>query len=387
MKKGRVDLTLVIVVTFLLAAGMVMVFSSSSMIAVNKYGSLTHFFLKQMMWSALALLLMILFSNINYKTLKKYKFPEAGIVISFLLLIGLFVLGVKMNGARRWYDLGVGSFQPSELTKLAVIVYFAFYLSSSKKNIRNMKSGLLPLLGILVGLMVLIAVQPDLSTALMLGVVGGTLLLISRAKLSHLALLSLPLIPAVILGINRQGFRLRRLYEWLAGWDNPLNAGYQIKQSLIGLGRGGMFGQNLGQSKQKFLFLPDSHTDFIFSIIGEEWGFIGTTLILIAFMIIFYRGLVIARRVPDPFGKFLAVGIVLNITVYALINAAVVSMLVPATGLPMPFISYGGSNLLFLGAAMGILLNISRQMTPAGANYGDFKQNRERYLKTVIAVD
>ncbi len=374
-------------VTFLLTAGMVMVFSSSSMIAVNKYGTLTHFFLKQMMWSAFALSLMILFSNINYKTLKKYKLPVAGIIISFVLLAGLFVFGAKMNGARRWYNLGVGSFQPSELAKLAVIVYFAYYLSSAKKNIRDLKMGLLPLLGILGGLMALIAVQPDLSTALMLGVVGGTLLLISRAKISHLAMLSLPLIPAVILGINRQSFRLRRLHEWLAGWENPLHAGYQIKQSLIGLGRGGMFGQSLGQSKQKFLFLPDSHTDFIFSIIGEEWGFLGTTLILIAFMIIFYRGLVIARRVPDPFGKFLAVGIVLNIVAYALINAAVVSMLVPATGLPMPFISYGGSNLLFLGAAMGILLNISRQMTPAGANYVDYKQNRERYLKTVIAAD
>jgi len=330
---------------------------------------------------------MVVFSNINYKVLKQYKLPEAGIVISIVLLIGLFAFGVRMNGARRWYDLGVGSFQPSELAKLAIIIYFAYYLSSSKKNIRDLKSGLLPLLGILGILMVLIASQPDLSTALMLGVVGGTLLLISRAKISHLAMLSLLLIPALIFGINRQGFRLRRLNEWLAGWENPMNAGYQIKQSLIGLGRGGMFGQSLGQSKQKFLFLPDSHTDFIFSIIGEEWGFIGTTLVLIAFMVIFYRGLVIARRVPDPFGKFLAVGIVLNIVVYALINAAVVSMLIPATGLPMPFISYGGSNLLLLGAAMGILLSISRQMTPAGANYVDYKQNRERYLKTVIAVD
>lgn len=387
MKKGRVDLTLAIVVSLLLGAGMVMVFSSSSMFAVNKYGSLTHFFLKQMLWSALALILMIALSNFNYKTFKKYRLPTIGIILSFLLLMGLFAFGVKMNGARRWYSLGVGNFQPSEFAKLTVIVYFAYYLSSSKKNIRNLKTGVLPLVGILAGLMSLIAVQPDLSTALMLGVVAGALLLISRAKMSHLAILSVSLIPFITFGINRQGFRLRRLHEWLAGWENPLNAGYQIKQSLIGLGRGGMFGQSLGQSKQKFLFLPDSHTDFIFSIIGEELGFLGATLILIAFMIIFYRGLVIARRVPDPFGKFLAIGIVLNIVVYALINAAVVSMLVPATGLPMPFISYGGSNLLFLGASMGILLNISRQMTPAGANYVDYKQNRERYLKTVIAVD
>jgi len=299
----------------------------------------------------------------------------------------LFAFGVKVNGARRWYSLGLMNFQPSELAKLALILHFAYYLSSSKKNIRNLKDGLLPLMAILFIVMLLIMMQPDLSTSLMVVMICGSILLVSQAKITHLAAFSLPVIPALILLLNRGGYQLNRLWEWLAGLSNPMNAGYQIKQSLIGLGRGGWFGVDLGHSKQKFFFLPDSHTDFIFSIIGEEFGFIGVSFILGVFMFILYRGLHIARRVPDTFGKFLAIGITLNIVLYALINAAVVSMLVPATGLPMPFISYGGSHLLFLGIATGILLNISRHTHPLSANYTDFRQQRVRLYNTVITVD
>jgi cell division protein FtsW len=168
-----------------------------------------------------------------------------------------------------------------------------------------------------------------------------------------------------------------------------MQSAYQIKQSLIGLGRGGIFGQGLGQSKQKFFFLPDSHTDFVFSILGEEFGFIGTSLVLILFLIIFYRGIRLAFRAPDAFGKFLAVGITVNVVLIAFVNASVVSMLLPATGLPMPFLSYGGSNLLFLGVSIGILLNISRQTEgrSSATNWTEFSQKREQLFQTVITAE
>lgn len=386
--RQKVDRPLAISVILLLIIGMIMVFGASSWMADQRYGSMFHFMEKQVTWSIGALLLMAVFSRVNYRNLKKYHLPATGIILSILLLAGLFVFGHEINGARRWYDLGLMNFQPSEMAKLALVLYFSYYLSSSSKNIRNFKRGLMPLVALLLLVMGLVVVQPDLSTTIMLGVICGSLLLVSQARLSHLVALVLPVVPAAIFFLKSgSGYQLRRVTEWLNGWQDPQLAGYQIKQSLIGLGRGGWLGQGLGQSKQKLVFLPDSHTDFIFSIIGEEFGFIGTAIILLIFMFILYRGLHIARSVPNSFGKFLAIGITLSIVYYALINAAVVSMLIPATGLPMPFISYGGSHLLFMGTAIGVLLNISRHMQPRSARYVDFNEQRQRLYNTVLTAE
>jgi len=243
------------------------------------------------------------------------------------------------------------------------------------------------LLLVLATVMAFVMIQPDLSTSLMLSMLAGSMLLISPVKLKHLGGLLLSLVPVVMIVLSRSGYQMRRVTEWLAGLHNPLNAGYQIKQSLIGLGQGGWFGQGLAQSKQKFFFLPDSHTDFIFSILGEEVGFLGATIVLVLFLFILYRGLHIARKVSDPFGKFLAIGITLEVVLYAFINAGVVSMLFPATGLPMPFISYGGSHLLFLGISIGILLNISRHAQSVKTNWNSFENKREQLYKTILMVD
>lgn len=384
MNKSRIDKPLTISVALMLITGMVMVFSASSMVADSRFGSLTFFLQKQMVWSALSIGLMILFSSIDYRKYKQHGLPTITMAAALVLLIGLYPLGLKINGARRWYDLGLMNFQVSELAKMALILYFAWYLSTPGKNIRDLKTGLLPLIAVLGLTVSLVVFQPDLSTALMLVMISGSMLLISRVRWLHLFGFGLALVPAVILFLNRGGYQMGRLNSWLAGLDNPENAGGQVFQSLIGLGRGGWFGHSIGQSKQKFFFLPDSHTDFIFSIIGEEFGFIGTTIVLLGFMFILYRGLYIARRVPDTFGKFLAIGITLNIVLYALVNAAVVSMLLPATGLPMPFISYGGSHLLFLGVATGILLNISKHTQSLKPNWQNFREQRERLYNTVI---
>ena len=389
VKSTRVDFGFAIAVTALLLVGMVMVFSASSMVAVDKYHSLTYFFRKQMMWGALAFALMLIVSRFDYRRLDHKYIASIGVLLSILLLFGLFVLGVKVNGARRWYNLGIMNFQPSELAKLTLIIYVAHYLSSPRRNLRDLRKGVLPLMTVILLVLLPVLLQPDLSTTLMMALIIGSMLFVSRIRIAHIAATMLPLIPFALFLMRRQTYQQGRISGWMRALHDPLSAPYQIKQSLIGLGRGGLIGQGLAQSKQKFIFLPDSHTDFIFSILGEEWGWIGTTIILSLFVFLLYRGLKIAHRAPDGFGKYLALGITFNIIYYAFVNAAVVSMLLPATGLPMPFISYGGSHLVFLGFSVGLLLNISRTRTAAGlkANWEDFKQKRERLYRTVLSID
>jgi len=369
--------------------GMVMVFSASSMFGEGRFGSLTYFFRKQIIWGAIAFLLMMAISRFDYRRLRQSNIPLILIVVSVALLAGLFVLGVRVNGARRWYHLGIMNFQPSELAKFSLIIFSAAYLSQKGQAIRDLKRGILPYLAVLVSVVVPVMLQPDLSTSLMIAAIGGLLLFISPARLKHLLGIALGAVPVAIFFGTRHSYQRGRISDWLHALGDPLSATYQIRQSLIGLGRGGLFGQGLAHSKQKFLFLPDSHTDFIFSILGEELGFIGTTVILIVFLFILYRGLRIAHKTDDPFAKYLSIGITLNMVMYALINAAVVSMLVPATGLPMPFISYGGSHLLFLGMSMGLLLNISRSVNPlpTKARWEDFKDKRERFYRTIISAE
>ena len=386
MGKNKVDYLLAGSVTALFLIGLIMVFSASSIMADSNFGSLTYFFRKQIIWGVVALMVMIAFSKINYRKLKQNKFPLILIVTAVLLLAGLPFFGTTIKGAARWYHLGFFNFQPSEFAKLALIVYFAYFLSTRQERIRDLKKGLLPLLVVLSVVLFLIVIQPDLSTTLMTMLVTGSMLLLSRVRLRHILAITMPVVPMAIYVMSANSYQTKRIKDWMAAWDNPFNAAYQIKQSLIGLGRGGWFGHGLGQSKQKFFFLPDSHTDFIFSIIGEEFGYIGASLILILFLIIFFRGLRLAVKAPDLFGRYLAIGITLNIVLFAFINAAVVSMLLPATGLPMPFISYGGSNLLFLGISVGILLNISRQPSVSGAEqpWTRFRENPNSMLDRVL---
>lgn len=388
MIRGKVDYILAIATTFLLLTGLIMVFSASSMVANTNFGSLTYFFRKQILWGLLAFVMMLVFSKINYHKLKQNYKPLGLVLLAILLLAGLFMFGIKVNGARRWYHLGLMNFQPSELARIALIIYFAQALSSAKKDLTTFKKGILPLFAILSIVLLLIMLQPDLSTALMIALTTLAMLFVSNVKLRHLAFLISAAVPLVVYKLFNS-YQITRVIDWLNSWNNPLSANYQVKQSLIGLGRGGYWGEGLAQGKQKFLFLPDSHTDFIFSIIGEEFGFIGTSVILLIFMVILFRGLKIVRHTSDAFGKFLALGITINIVLYAFINAGVVSMLLPATGLPMPFISYGGSNLLFLGISMGILLSISRNIMAheQSANWSDFKSRREQLYNRVVTVE
>ncbi len=376
MKRPSVDVPLAFAVWMLFVSGLIMVFSASSMIGNFRFGSLTYFFQKQVFWSILALPAMIFVSRFDYRRLKKGNSAFWLVFVSVMLLAGLYVFGHNVNGATRWYNFKVLRFQPTEMAKLSLIIYTSYYLSKRESDLHNLKKGLLPL-GMVVGSSVLLILfQPDLSSALMIVLVIGVMIFLSPVPLKHLLGAVLPAIPLVIFVISRKPYQLKRIVGWWNALHDPALAPYQLRQSLIGIGNGGWFGQGLGQSKQKFLFLPDSHTDFIFSILSEEFGYIGVTIVLLLFLLIFYRGIYLARKAPDKFGMYLATGITLNITLYAFINAGVVSALLPTTGLPMPFFSYGGSNLFFMSVAVGILLNISRRSRDALS--GEWQQRIDR---------
>jgi cell division protein FtsW len=308
------------------------------------------------------------------------------VLASFVMLSGLFIWGELINGARRWYSLGFASFQPSELAKFALIIYFADILTRKGNLMHDWKKGLLPHATILLMILIPIYMQPDLGTVIMITMVISIMVFMSNVRFKHIFAGLLFLLPAVAFKLQGSSYQMLRISSWYNNLNNPMGSGYQIKQSLIGLGNGGVFGNGIGTSKQKFYFLPDSHTDFVFSILGEELGFIGTTFILILFLVILWRGISIAKRANNTFAQFLAIGLTMNLVLYGLMNAAVASMLIPTTGLPMPFLSYGGSSLLFAGISVGILINISRNSDAASREHrnNNVRKNGRELYRTLI---
>jgi len=281
------------------------------------------------------------------------------------------------------------SFQPSEIAKIAVIIFLAQKLSKKGIDKLDFKSFLLPIYILVGSILFLILIQPDLSTTLMIAGIVILMLFVSRVKQSYLMYTSLSFLPLGLFMMGRNNYQVLRVKNWLNSIMDPMLASHQVKQSIIGIGRGGVAGNGMGESKQKLFFLPDSHTDFIFSIIGEEFGFIGASIILALFMVILVRGLRIARKAPTGFAQFLALGVTLNIILYAFTNVAVVTNLFPATGLPMPFVSYGGSHLMFMGISVGLLLNISRKVRHVNPDSGwdDFQTQRVKLNSTMLEVE
>lgn len=361
MIKRKNDGYLVGAVTILLAFGMIMVFSASAAVATENYGSPIYFFIKQIIWGFLCFTAIFVFSRYDYNNFSRFGIPLFGVIAAVGLLVAVLIWGDVINNARRWFVFGPISFQPSEFAKLAVILYFADIFSRKETQLRNWKQGLLPHFIILSMVLFPIFLEPDLSTTIMIFFIIATMAFLSNIRIKHVLAGLVLLVPLVFLKSSLTNVQDTRISAWIENFSNPLGSSYQLRQSLIGLGRGGVAGTGLGTSKQKYHFLPESHTDFVFSIVGEEFGFIGTTIILILFLVILWRGIAIARRAKNPFGQFLAVGLTMSLVLYAIINAGVVTMLLPTTGLPMPFLSYGGSSLLFVGVTVGILINISKQ--------------------------
>ncbi|MFW6389768.1 MAG: stage V sporulation protein E [Halanaerobiales bacterium] len=358
--KQAPDYIILLIVITLLAVGLIMILSASSIRALTLYGDSFHLFKAQLMWSLVGIVAMIFFMNIDYHIYQKYSKIILIITITLLILVLIPGIGIVAGGSRRW--LGIQSFriQPSELAKLGLVIYLAQYFSKKSKKMNYFFQGVLPPLIILGIIFLLILLEPDLGTAVTIAGTFFLMLFVSGAKYLHMFFLTLAGIPMIAYFIMSEDYRRERLLSFLNPWADPLDTGYHIIQSLLALGSGGIFGVGLGQSKQKFLYLPEPGTDFIFAVLGEELGVIGTLFILALFFFFFWRGLKIASSVSDVFGSMLAIGISSMVVIQALINIGVVTSSMPITGITLPFISYGGTSLVIMLSAVGILLNISR---------------------------
>jgi len=358
MRRARIHLFMITII--LICLGMVMVYSSSAVLAFERYRDSAFFLKRQGLFFLIGILILPFVLGIDYRSLKRFSKPL--IIFSLFLLILVLIpgIGYSVGGARRWFKVFGFSFQPSELTLLSFIIYLAEFLSREDKDIKNLFSGLLPSL-LVAGIFVfLILLQPDFGIAFLIGIISFILLFIGGIRFFHLAFLSLLSLPVICLCIFTVPYRLLRIVSFLNPWADPQGAGFQIIQSQITLGSGGIFGLGLGKGRQKLFFLPADHTDFIFSNIGEELGLIGTLFVLILFLLILIYGFKIIRNCHDSFGFYLGFGIVLAILLKAIVHMAVGVGLLPTKGLPLPFISYGGSSFLFDLISIGILLNIAK---------------------------
>ena len=359
-KRVAMDHTLLIVTITLALVGLVMVFSASAVVAGNRFHDSGYFLKRQLAWLTFGFLLLHLASHIDYVWWKRLSIPLLGLITVLLVMVLIPSFGVAAKGARRWLRLGPISMQPAEMVKLVTVIYLASYLTKKEDRITIFSSGLLPVL-IVVGLLSgLVLLEPDLGTVVVMGLVTVGLLFLGGARTSHLLMLGLCTVPVVLVLVLGSSYRRQRLMTFLAPWKDASDAGFQITQSFLAFGSGGPFGVGLGEGKQKLFFLPEAHTDFVLALVGEELGLVGTGAIILLFALFVVRGFQIAARARMPFGRYLGMGITLLIGIQALVNACVVTGMVPTKGLTLPFVSYGGSSLVISLLGVGILLNISR---------------------------
>jgi cell division protein FtsW len=351
----------VLAVTVVLAlVGLVMVFSASAVVAGNRFQDSIYFLKRHVVWLAFGFLLLAVASRMDYMVWKRLALPALGLTTVLLVLVLIPSVGVMAKGARRWIRMGPVSVQPAEMAKLAVILYLAVYLAKREGRLAEFATGFLPPL-IVVGLVAgLVLLQPDLGTVVVIGLVAYALLFLAGARLVHLLSLVPMALAATAALIWHSPYRLQRLMSFVDPGKDPTGAGFQVTQSFLAFGSGGAFGVGLGEGQQKLFFLPEAHTDFVLALVGEELGLVGTVSIMLLFGLLVFKGFQIAGRAREPFGRYLALGITLLIACQALINAGVVTGLLPTKGLTLPLVSYGGSSLLVSLFAIGLLLSISR---------------------------
>ncbi|MDQ0270334.1 stage V sporulation protein E [Cytobacillus purgationiresistens] len=359
-KKTTPDLILVIVTLLLLAVGLTMVYSASAIWAEYKFDDSFFFAKRQMLFAVVGIVAMFFIMNVDYWTWRTW--AKLIIIVCFVLLLLVLVPGIGnvRNGSRSWIGVGAFSIQPSEFMKLAMITFLAKYLSERQKLITSFKKGLIPSLGLVFLAFGLIMAQPDLGTGTVMVGTCIVMIFVAGARVSHFAVLGLIGVAGFIGLVLSAPYRIKRITSFLDPWEDPLGSGFQIIQSLYAIGPGGLFGLGLGQSRQKFFYLPEPQTDFIFAILSEELGFIGGSFVILLFALLLWRGIRIALGAPDLYGSFLAVGIIAMVAIQVMINIGVVTGLMPVTGITLPFLSYGGSSLTLMLMAIGVLLNISR---------------------------
>ena len=358
-QEKKPDLILLLVTLLLVTIGTVMIYSSSSILAMERFRDGQFFLKKQILSLFLGLMVMVLMTRIPYYKLRKLAWP--GIVVSAVLLLAILIppLGIRAGGAVRWLNLGVFSFQVSELAKVALILFLAHFLTQKANHLREISQGLLIPFGITGVIMGLILLQPDFGTTVIIAVITLMMIYLAGGRIVHLVGIATLFLPVAVWLLLYKSYRLVRLMAFLDPWKDPRDSGFQIIQSLIAFGSGGAFGVGIGDGMQKLFYLPEPHTDFILSVIAEESGFIGVGLILFLYVILIVRGFQISLRAPDLFGNLLAAGLTMLIALEAFINIAGVTGLIPIKGLALPFLSYGGTSLMMSLIAVGILLNIS----------------------------
>ena len=363
-KKGKIDQKYLIAFFILLGFGLVMQYSASSSLGEARFDDPSFYVRGQFIRIVLGMVVGLICTFINYQILKKGAFWVA--LAGIISLIATLVYHKLHPGqaTARWFPIGGFNFQPSEFAKLALIIYLSSFIERHERHLDDFKRGFIPPVIIMLIMVILIIVEPNYSTAAVFTVFGLIVLFIGGTKLLHF----LPFIGGFallsVVTILRSPYKLMRILTFLEPEKDLQGAGYQIHQSMITLGNGGFFGRGLGGSIEKNLFLPDMHTDFIFSVVGEELGFIGAVVLLSLYLYLFIRGIKIALRAPDVFGNLLGIGLSSCLFIYVIVNVGVTCGLLPVTGLPLPFISYGGSSMLFNFACVGIILNISRYAVP-----------------------
>ncbi|HWR16473.1 MAG TPA: putative lipid II flippase FtsW [Terriglobales bacterium] len=359
-KRVSVDKTLFTVTLLLVFVGLIMVFSASAVMAKERFGSPYAFVGKQFAWAVAGVLAMFLLMKVDYRHYRRPAIVFSLIGLTTLLLISVFFLD-RSHNTHRWFRLGVLSFQPSELAKPAIIIYLAYFLETRVKQMEDWKHTLVPAVAPSVLMAGLIALQPDLGTAVAIAAITLSVLFVAGMNLKYF-LYPLAAAPVVFYFLVwRVPWRHQRILAFMDPFADPLGKGFHIIQSLISVSTGGLTGMGLMEGKQKLFFLPEPHTDFIFAVIGEEFGLLGTLFVVSLFATFLFRGVRAAVVTRDTFGRYLATGIVAMICIQAFFNISVVLSLLPTKGIPLPFISYGGSSLFVMLASVGVLLNITQQ--------------------------
>ena len=352
------DYVLLAIVATLVVFGLIAVYSSSYAYAAYEFGDAKYFIKRQATWAALGLLVLLFFMNLDYRWLRWLALPL--IMVTIVLLAAVLVLGDDVNGARRWITFGPFGGQPSELAKFAVLIYMAAWLVAKGEAVRDLQMGVAPFLAIVALVGGLVMAEPDLGTTMMIAAITGTHFFVAQSRLSHVLLLAAGTVLAGGVLILTSGYRLDRIASFTSAEVDPSGIGYQTLQLLVAFGSGGVWGLGLGVSRQKFLYVPGSHTDGVMAIVGEELGFVGVAMVLLLFAGLIWRAAWIAHRAPDKFGSLLATGVIAWLGFQLLINVAGVTRMIPLTGIPLPFLSYGGSALAATMAAVGVLLSVSR---------------------------
>lgn len=371
-KKSQVDFILIIIILILLSFGIVMVLSASAPSALAETGDSYTYVTKQVIFAVGGLAVMWFVSKIDYRIYKKFYWLIYWLSVVVLLLVLIPGLGINAGGARRWINLGISQFQPSEITKIGLIIFYAGYLTDHKDSLRSFKKGFVyPLIWLMIPVLIALFIQNHLSVGIVMSAITFVMMLMAGCRLLYFVISGLVLggagIGALAMYFSMAGesagednFRLGRILNYMDPWQDPTDTGWQTIQSLYAIGSGGLFGVGLGESKQKYLYVSEPQNDFIFSILAEELGFVGCVVVIILFALFIWRGILIAMKAPDMFGSLLATGITTLVMVQVAINIGVVTNTIPNTGMSLPFFSAGGTALVMLLGMCGILLNISK---------------------------